>query len=395
LRRYLVELTKGFPYHLRLTADLCQQKRETTGQELRITDFASVVQTNDLGEALLSLLLRQLRGDELDAAMLASIPRWFNEEILEVLLTEPASAHRLFQKIVRFSFCEAVPALEGTYVIREEARRQLRIRARRLSQWVLWNRQLRDHHARHRKKLSHLAEEIYHGFLVDPGEALKVFRVEFYRALDTWRFGDCETLLEAHPPESELPRITVHWLTLAQVALRQEAWESKEELDRAKTLINSLLRHEIPSRLRGRALHLAAMVNIKLGDRTRALDDLYKAIGTFDSLSDWVMKASTLRDLGDLHYTMGNMRNALKSHEEALNLLKHMRAKGSQEVASEEAQVEAGARIVGLPLGDSLRAVASLYARTGQIQLAVKPLEEMLDEGTRSARCIPSSTAAI
>lgn len=384
LRRYLVELTEGFPYHLRLTADLCQQKRETTGQELRITDFASVEQTNDLGEALLSLLLRQLRGDEFNAATLASIPRWFNEEILEVLLTEPASTHRLFQTLVRFAFCEAVPALGGTYVIREVARRQLRIQARRSSSWVFWNRQLRDYHARHRTKLSHLAEEIYHGFLVDQDEAIKVFRVEFYRALDTWRFGDCETLLQALPPESELPRITVHWLTLAKVALLQKAWDSKEGLDRAKTLIDSLLRQEIPSSLRGRALHLAAMVNIKLGDRTTALDGLYKAIVTFDSLSDWVMKASTLRDLGDLHFTMGNMRGALKSHEKALNLLMHMRAKGSQEVASEEAHVEAGARIVGLPLGDSLRAVASLYARTGQIQLAVKPLEEMLDEGRKT-----------
>lgn len=384
LRRYLVELTDGFPYHLRLTADLCQQKRETTGQELRITDFASLEQTNDLDEALLSLLLRQLRGDVRDAAMLASIPRWFNEEILEVLLTEPASAHRLFQTLVRFSFCEAVPALGGTYKIREVARRQLRIQARRSSHWVFWNRQLRDYHARHRTKLSHLAEEIYHGFLVDPDEALKVFRVEFYRALNTWRFGDCGTLLQALPPESELPRITVHWLTLAQVALLQEARESKEELDRAKTLIDSLLGQKIPSSLRGCALHLAAMVNIKLGDRNTALDGLYKAIATFDSLSDWVMKASTLRDLGDLHFTMGNMRDALKSHEKALNLLMHMRAKEPQEVASEEVQVEAGARIVGLPLGDSLRAVASLYARTGQIQLAVKPLEEMLDEGSKT-----------
>ncbi len=386
LRRYLVELTEGFPYHLRLTADLCQQKRETTGQELRITDFASLEQTNDLDEALLSLLLRQLRGDERDAAMLASIPREFNEEILDVLLgnDHPASAPRLFQTLVRFAFCEAVPALGGTYMIRKEARRQLRIQARRLSHWVFWNRQLRDYHARHRTNLSHLAEEIYHGFLVDPDEALKMFRVEFYRALNTWRFGDCESLLKAHPPESELPRITVHWLTLAQVALLQEAWESKEELDTAKTLIDSLLCHEIPPSLRGRALHLAAKVNIKLGDRTRALDDLYKAIATFDSLSDWVMKASTLRDLGNLHFTMGNMHDALKSHEEALNLLRDMRAKGSQDVASEEAQVEAGARIVDLPLGDSLRAVASLYARTGQIQLSVKPLEEMLDEGRKT-----------
>ena len=210
MRRYLVELTEGFPYLLRLTADLCQQKRETTGQELRITDFASVEQTNDLGEALLSLLLRQLHGDELDAAMLA---------------------------------------LGGTYTIRKEACRQLRIQARRLSNWVFWNRQLRDYHARHRKELSHLAEEIYHGFIVDPDEALKVFRVEFYRALDTWRFGDCETLLQACPPESELPKITGHWLTLARVALLQEAWASKEKLDTTKTLIDSLLRQEIPSSL--------------------------------------------------------------------------------------------------------------------------------------------------
>ncbi|MCL5962674.1 MAG: tetratricopeptide repeat protein, partial [Chloroflexi bacterium] len=373
LRDYLVKLTDGFPYHLRLAADLCQQIKETTGKEPKPADFATAAQAVDLGTALLELLLRQIRKDELDAvARLASIPRWFTEDILEALLAEPASTPSVFPRLVCFSFCEPVPALQGAYMVRKEARKLLRSQARNLSHWLFWNRKLRDYHAQHRTERSHLVEELYHGLIVDPDETLKVFRVEFFRALNTWRFGDCWTLLQAVPSELELPRAITQWLTLARVALLQEAWESKEGLVAAKTLVESLVEQELSPNLRGRTLRLAAMVNIKLGDRTEALNELQKAIDTFDSLGDWVMKARTLRDLGDLYFTMGNLHDALKSHKQALNVLKRIRSGSLSRAASEETQVEAEAGIAGLPLGHSLRAVASLYARTGRTESAVE-----------------------
>lgn len=381
LNPYLVELTGGLPYYLQLAADVCGKVEETEGREPTAADFANSEHTTDLGETLLSSLLRQLEKDEYDVAMLVSIPRWFTEEIIELLVAEPASAPRLFRTLIRFSFCESMPDLQGAYILRKEARNLLRDRARKLVHWRSWNRRLYDYHSQHHSKLLHLAEEIYHGLIVDPDSTLKLFYTEFYRLLNTWQFGDCWTLMQAVPPESELPQNVVYRLTLARVALLQESWESKETLISAQKLVDSLLEKDLPSAIDGRAIRLAALVDIKLGNRRKGLEGLRQAMATFDA-NDLHLKAGTLRDLGDLYFAMGDFQHAVESHEEAISVLKDIEANSDKSLSS-ESQLETGARIVGLTLGDSLRAVASLYARTGRTQLAAKPLEEMLDEGQR------------
>ena len=383
LRRFLVELTDGFPYHLRLATELCESIEETTGREPDKTEFSSAEHSTKLGESLLNSLLRQIDKDEHDAAMLASIPRWFTEEILEILSAEPASAPRLFQTLIRFSFCEIALDIPGAYILRKEARKILRDRARRLGHWVSWNRQIQDYHAQHRTEFLHLVEEIYHGFIVDPATTLKLFHAQFYQALNAWRFGDCRILIQASPHEVELPTNIAQRLILARVALLQEAWESEEGLNTAKALIDSLLDQELSPDVYGRAIRLVALADIKLGDRNKALDELQKAVAAFDSLNDLAMKACALREMGDLYYQIGDLRHALESHEQAITTLRQFETTLPADQLG-EAQLEAGARVGGLPLGDSLRAVASLYARTGRTHMAAKPLEQMLEEGRKA-----------
>lgn len=97
-----------------------------------------------MGDTLLSSLLRQLEKDEYDVAMLASIPRWFNTQIIENLVAEPASVPRLFNALTRFSFCDSIPDLPESYILRKEVRKLLRDRARKLNHWIVWNKKLRD-----------------------------------------------------------------------------------------------------------------------------------------------------------------------------------------------------------------------------------------------------------
>ncbi|MBI5932980.1 MAG: hypothetical protein HY867_04675 [Chloroflexi bacterium] len=172
LKNYLIELTDGFPYHLRLAADLCQSILETKGREPGKDDFATAGKNANLGDALLSLILRQLSADEQDATLLLSIPRWFTVDILEMLVAEPASTLRLFQTLTRYSFCEKIPDKVNTYSIRKEARKFLRERARQLKHWLLWNKKMKDFHGQARNEITNLAEMIYHSFIIEPYDAV-------------------------------------------------------------------------------------------------------------------------------------------------------------------------------------------------------------------------------
>lgn len=380
LSQYITELTDGFPYHLRLAADLCQQIQEATERAPSVADFAEIESNSSIGEALLSSLLRQLDKSDYDAAILASIPRWFNQEIIELLVAEPASTPRLFEMLIRFSFCDMIPERPGSYIMRKEARKLLRDRSKKLSHWTIWNRKLQNYHSQFSLDLLHLAEKIYHAFIVEPDEALKLFHSIFYHALYTWRFGDCWTLLQAVPPESEVPPNIAQRIALARIALLQEDWQSKERLDLAKTLVKALLEKKLSPEIESRAIRLSALINIKLGDRTQGLSELKQAATIFDSIEDLELKAGTLRDLGDLYYSVGNLTNALQYHQDAIAVLRSIT---SDSPAQSESRLEAGGRIIGMPLSNSLRAVASLYARTGRTYLAIGPLEEMLVEGRR------------
>ncbi|MBI5932979.1 MAG: tetratricopeptide repeat protein [Chloroflexi bacterium] len=190
--------------------------------------------------------------------------------------------------------------------------------------------------------------------------------------------------MQSTPDESEVPQGVNYWIVLAHVALLQEAWESKDGMERAQRLVASLLGQDIPQSIRARALRLSSIINSKLGQTPEALNGLNEAVLVFESIGDRLMTASTLRDTGGIYFAMGNFRDALQSYEKAVALMKESKEGFSQEnLVNEDGEAESGVRVFGLPLSDSLRAVAGLYARTGRINLAIKPLEEMLEEGRK------------
>ena len=393
LRHYLIELTNGYPYHLRLAADLCQQIEERTGREPTVTDFASAEQTSDLGEALLSSLLRQLRGDERDAATLSAIPRWFTQDMFEILLAEPASASRLFDLLIRFSFCEKMLGMDRAYMIRKEARQLLRHQARESSHWLTWNKRLHDYHTQYRASLVHLAEELYHGFIVEPEETLESFKAEFYQRLNMQQFGECLTLLEARPPESELSQTCLQRLTLARATLLQEDWRAKEGVVAADKLVSSLLQGESSLELRARALRLAGLICGRLGDPDKAVERLNEAVSGFSTLGDRVMTAAALRDAGFQYFIMGNYNDALRCNRQALDIVKHVYTALTRASTTRDQAVAAEAGFTGQPVNDILNRIASSYARTGRVKLAIKTFEAAVAEGVRTGDPLQQAAA--
>ncbi len=395
LQAYFTELTDGLPYYLRLAADLALEIEEKSGKRPAIRDLPGLEDKSHLDESLLSSLLRQMPGEEREAAMVAAVPRWFTEEILELLLPDPTRAARLFQALTHFSFCEFVPDVAGAFRIRKEARQFLRDQVRETEDWLTWNRALRDYHRQFTGDMPHFAEMVYHGLIVEPGETMQLFRDEYYTALNMWQFDRCWTLLLAAPAESELDKSTREWLVLARVALLQECWGSKESIRSAEELIAALLNTELEAGVRGRALKLAALVNGKLGDRATAADQLLEARAIFDSLGETAMKASVLYDLGGLYYALGRFVDALDSYAEALDLVEQFHANGGLKTREGRvSRIEAETPLGGLSLWESAASgFAGLYLRTGRPEKGLYTLRALLDEGMQTNKLRPQATA--
>jgi tetratricopeptide (TPR) repeat protein len=380
LRRYLIELTDGFPYYLDLAADLCHKVEKEAGREPAMQDFLALEQSSNLGEALLRRLLRELPDYEYGAVLVASVPRWFNKAILEHLLADPASVPKVYDTLIRYSFCENVPSIKNAFTIRKEARRLLRSQAQDMSHWIEWNTKLRDYHAQRHSEILHLAEEIYHSLLLDSTTGLDLFHQHFYDALANWRFSDCWTLLQAQPPIQELSTSVSYWLSIARISLLLESWESGEHLTTAKNAIEGLLKEAMPPEVHARGLHLAAVINVRLGDRFQAHDQLTQAIVSYADSNDSTMQARAFKDLGDIHFALGNSTDALANYQKSLKLL------GGKSKTPGRMTKQAGAAplILNVSKDVVLQSIAGLYGRTGHIHLAVKALEARLAEGRKT-----------
>ncbi|MEA2573456.1 MAG: hypothetical protein QOH93_754 [Chloroflexia bacterium] len=377
LQRYLIELTDGFPYYLDLAADLCHKIEKETEREPSIQDFVALEESSNLGDALLKRLLRELPDYEYGAVLMASVPRWFNKEILEHLLSEPANLPRVFKTLTRYSFCENVPSIKGAYMIRKEARWLLRLQAQGMKHWTNWNVRLKEFHAQRDTQLLHLAEEIYHSLIVDPDTGLNLFHEHFYSALANWRFADCWTLLQSPPALTELPASIGHWFTLARVSLLHESAESGEHLATAKELIARFLVEDLSPELYVRGLHISALVNIKYGDRLKAHEQLTDVVTRASLLGDKIMQARALKDIGDIEYSLGNSREALSNYKKSLSFLRNNKG-----VSGKSSQASFAPPVLAIDRVDVLKSIAGLYARIGRTQQAVKPFEEMLAEST-------------
>jgi tetratricopeptide (TPR) repeat protein len=384
LRRYIIDLTEGFPYHLALAADLCDQIRRLEGRPASPSDLADQRRSQHLGDDLLNRILRQLRGDEPDAVRLAAIPRWFTEETLEVMLAEPASSRRLFQAIRRFSFCQEMSAVSQdspAVMVRKEARRILRSQLRAARNWKSWNTALRDHHLERRAHFSHLAEAIYHAFAVDVEHALQVLTTEFYDLLHAWKFSDCRALLQTVPGDEDLPATAVQQISLMTAELMHEAWENDNVLPAAAEILDGLLVDDLTPALSGRASRARAIVDIKLGDRSAALTRLSKALHCLTEPSDARVRANVLRHIGDVYFAGGNFNESLAAYMQARDVYTDLGQDWRARARPEEQAGGAQSFFDFMALGDTLKAIAGLYARTGRMTQSITPLEEMLRIG--------------
>lgn len=393
LRRYLAELTDGFPYTLGLAADTANEIVEKRKRDPRQEDFAFLRDSNNLNDDLLRYLLREVEEFEQDAFILASIPRWFNPEILELLIAEPASVPRLFKKLTHYALSEPVLTLKNTYSIRKEARRLLREEAHQLKHWSIWNRELRDYHKSFSEGLDHLLEMLYHGFLCAPGETFEEFRREFQTALDAQQFSKCSALLQAVPAEPDLPVHLDHWVKLAKITLLVNEDEVIESAGTTRELIDSLLNENLEAGVRGRALRCAALLDKRAGRYAEARKTLQESIQFFEGSDDQAIRAKTYSNLGDVLGDSGSFRDAIHAYKTSIHILGELPGELPMEIGVPQ-QMTLGVRIMGQPLSDALKAIAGLYARTGRIELAVETFEEMLREG-RSAKHLRTEAEAL
>ncbi len=100
----------------------------------------------------------------------------------------------------------------------------------------------------------------------------------------------------------------------------QESWESSVALQVASDAVNSLLNEHIENNLRGRALRVRAIIDIKEGRQSEAVGTLMSALRLLDSPDDVPLAASVLRYLGDVYFAAGDLAKALGAFNRAADL---------------------------------------------------------------------------
>jgi len=387
LRGYLVGRAAGWPRRLALYADRSKAIEKKTNQQARIEDFANDETVVDLDAQALRSLLEEIPEGERFAAYLAAIPRWFNRDIFELLPAETANAPYLFKTVTDKSFTEKVFISDESYIIHEDFRELLRNEARnvRRKKWLEWNKELSDYHSQFRSDLLHLTEELYHKFIVDPEAALRLFRDNFYTRLELSRLGECDQLLNAEPPEQELTTAIRQWLKLALADRLQREWIRRENVVRAEKELDFLLSQDLPLNVRARALRLKGLVYTRLGDRVKAVDLFNQASKIFETMTEPIMQAAALRDAGLEYFLMGDFQNTLRVNNQALRLVRYLRPSSAKSQHYEYQTAIAEAGFIGRPASNILKWIAGAYARTGRVQLAIKPLRNMMAEGQENS----------
>lgn len=377
LHQQIFELTNGFPYFLALSADLISELLRTN----QAGDFASILEesasTGRLGEALLDRILRQLSGDEYDAVGLASIPRQFSTYTLEALLSEPSSAPRLFNAVTRFSFCQELPSIGDTYLIRKEARRLIRARYRLRSNWTNWNAKLMTYYKDQRAITEgggdqSIPEYQYHHFELDPNTALTLFDFEFCRALSAWRFDLARSLLQAIPEDSHLSIAITSRFDIARAELLLQTWDSIDALNAARDLTIDVIARDVPVTIRSEATRVRGAIEFKLGNIEEAIELLSSSVQT---LPTGYSRAIAFRAMGEAHYAAGNGDMTLDAYTQALACLD---GSDADTLSQAGARAEDWRELLSRLRAYSLKGEAGFYARTGRLARAIDPLVELL-----------------
>jgi tetratricopeptide (TPR) repeat protein len=319
---YLFELTEGYPFHLELSVDICKEIEKDTGRLARVDDFEGMVDAEDLTEELVKRLLRQLENDERDLMRLASIPRWFTEEILEELSSTPESVHRIFETFKRLSMFLAHPEIEGGWFITKSVRECLRHQVRRKRLWKKKNRMLVEYHREcweESGEFYHFREFLYHSFFDKKEEAMELFREYFWKYVEEYRFGKAEGLLEAVPREI-LGEEEEREIEFSHIRLRVLTVRERESNSYACEVYKRLISSEKRDRMRAEYIYSLGDLLFTMGDFDNALSQYQMGIEIVTQLEgDQSQRiAQIFNSMGRIFYKKGEYPKALEYFQRAL-----------------------------------------------------------------------------
>jgi tetratricopeptide (TPR) repeat protein len=364
LQEHLYQLTRGYPLHIELCADICQEIEDAEGKEPEINDFEGAIEATNLTEELVHRLLRQLKDDEKDLIGLAAYPRWISEEVLEVLSSIPESVPRIFKKFTSLSMFSPHPELPNAYVIRKEVRdcllqqqqkaRLFKQRHGKLSQFHndMWQETGSFHHFR---------EALFHRFHETPEEALKIFEEHFWKLLDEYHFGEAESLLEAIPIKV-LNETEQRKIEFARARFLTRGAQSQESLITAQKLYETLITSETDEMILNE-------YNAFLGDLFEVMGKNEKALECYQSTLPILLKhhgenhpdiAGTYYNIGLIYWNEGEYSKALENHKKALDI--RLNIFGEEHSA----------------VGNSYNSIGLVYFRRGDYQKALEYLQKSL-----------------
>jgi tetratricopeptide (TPR) repeat protein len=379
LNEYIFKLTGGYPLHLELCGDIYKGIKETTNKEPVVKDYEGTDKAEDLTEELINRLLRQLKDDEKDLMGLASYPRWVSEEVLEVLSSVPESVPRIFKKFKELSMFYPHPEIPEAFIIRKEVRECLIRQQRKKRLWKERHGKLANYHKgrwKETQSIHNLREFIYHSFLEDAEKGIKLFEEYYWRFLKKYSFGKAAGILESVPYEflnDEQKRKTDY----AKVSLLTSNIKSKQNLNKAKEILENLINSETDNECLGEYYFSLGDLLCVLGEWEKALFYSKKSLeirlkiygeenpdvantysnisvilreqGEYDKALEYSKKslairlklfeqdhpdvASSYQNTGNVHYKLGNFEKALEYYKKGLAIRLNVFGNDHPEVA--------------------------------------------------------------
>ncbi len=322
LQDHLYRLTRGYPFHLELCADICGEIAEATGGKPKIEDFQGTAQARDLTEELVNRLLRQLKDDERDLMGLACYPRWVSEEVLEELSSVPESVSRIYRKFMQLSMFSPHPEIPEASILRKEVRDCLLSKHRHKRWFKKRHGELSEFHMacwEETQSFHHLQETLYHGFYKDPEQAWKILEENFWKLLDRCRFAEAEGLLESVPQET-LDEKAKRKMDYARARLLTKQSGSQQSLITANRLYEALIASETDEISLGQYLFSFGESQCIQGEYAKALEYGQKALAIRQNVygEEHPDVADSCHNIGDAYYEQGEFAKVLEYYEKAL-----------------------------------------------------------------------------
>ena len=361
IRRLIYEVTRGHPWFLALAAAWALKAQEE-GRAVTEDDLRRIALEEKLekkGRTLLEEFLRQLKDDERDALQLVAVPRWFEEEMLERLLSRPESAPRLFKSLVRYDFVEPEERVPEAYrlhsVVRDLLLANLSPRFKER-----WHRELVAYFAEKAPEggFPYLVEQVYHQFILDEEEGYALFETLFAPLLGLHsRLGECEALLGALPKRQEEYRDNRIWQQVQ--GWRATLWWEQGRLGKAGRAFREVAEApEAPDWLRMLAIDRLGRVLRRQRRWDEAIECFEKALAIAKKLGRLGSQAKILGRLGSIYRRRRRWDDATKCCEEALVIFRKLGDRPNE--------------------GRSLSNLGSIYCERGHLDKAAKCCEEAL-----------------